>query len=216
MNSLSIFSKHFAITVVFALIANFAAQAQSPVESTHVDEKYAYTTVVYKNKNSNDQEVLSALNDDNSLGIGDVVRITLAPPPSAPITPIAASEPIHIDKSKGEDTWLSTPTTNSAGNLTAAAPSAALAVASTENLETTPKMVQASESRTFPSMVNTVPSAETEAQTSQRSTSGTFKAKTSKSSKGMKSVKKVKKKSSSKMKMKNRNRGKQRYACPKF
>lgn len=134
MNILSNYGRTIiANTAVLALAAQLAVQAQTPIESTHVDEKFAYTTVVYKNKAADDQAVLQSL--DSSFGIGDVVRVTLAPPPPpkpAPIntapaavavkkkelasvrsssiyySPVSASEPIYVDQKKGEDTWLPT------------------------------------------------------------------------------------------------------------
>lgn len=58
--------------------------AQS-VKEIVTDEKYANTTIVYKHANSTatDAEILNQLN--SSYGMGDVVRIAVAPPKPAPI-----------------------------------------------------------------------------------------------------------------------------------
>ena len=104
MKSISNFGKTIALPASLILAAFLPAQAQNPVESTHIDKKYAYTTVVYKSVAASDKDVLSALESDFS--IGDVVRVTLAPPPSESLTAISASEPVYADKSKGEDAWL--------------------------------------------------------------------------------------------------------------
>ncbi|HND87826.1 MAG TPA: hypothetical protein PK971_05845 [Saprospiraceae bacterium] len=55
------------------------------VKEVVTDEKYANTTIVYKHENSTatDAEILSQLN--GSYGMGDVVRIAVAPPKPAPI-----------------------------------------------------------------------------------------------------------------------------------
>jgi len=230
MNSLSNFGKHFAIPAALVLAANFNALAQNPVESTHVDEKYAYTTVVYKNTAATDKDVLSSL--ESNFSIGDVVRVTLAPPAK----PIAASEPVYADKRKGEDAWMPNfdkPADNLAASVninpaprttfntipTSPKPtpivSKTVALKSVEDTKTTavepvqaenvaPANVQGQKVEAVP--VNTASETTSKAKTSS----------TGKSTKAHKSGKKPVKKSGKKMKLKNRRHNKQRYSCPKF
>jgi len=231
MNSLSIFSKYIAIPAAIVLAANFTAQAQNPVESTHIDEKYAYTTVVYKNTAATDKDVLSSLEKDFS--IGDVVRVTLAPPPA----PIAASEPVYADKSKGEDAWMPN-SAKSVGNMTAASNLTATPKTSISTIATSPKPAKIADNTAAPNPIVVVKTVEAPAPepskniasfpvqgqkvaaTAVPATSNTgtnLKSSTSgKSAKAHKSSKKADKKSGQKKKLKNRKHGKQRYACPKF
>jgi len=231
MNSLSIFSKSFAIPAAFVLAANINVQAQNPVESTHIDEKYAYTTVVYKNTAATDKDVLSSLEKDFS--IGDVVRVTIAPPPA----PIAASEPVYADKNKGEDAWMPG-SAKPAQNLTASANLTAIPKTSINTVATSPKPANIADKTAAPkpvivakTVVETAPEqnravadlpdqgqkAEASAVPTTSSTGTNLKSSTSgKSAKAHKSSKKSDKKSTQKKKLKNRKQGKQRYACPKF
>jgi hypothetical protein len=74
------------IPILSALSLAFAAshlEAQNPIKGTNTDAKYANTTVVYKDSTTTDLNILSKL-DNQDLGIGDVVRITVAPPKPAP------------------------------------------------------------------------------------------------------------------------------------
>ncbi|MBL7828801.1 MAG: hypothetical protein JNJ57_19350 [Saprospiraceae bacterium] len=198
-----------------ALIAlAFGLNAQ--VKSTQTDEKYANTTVVYKDKAANDQDVLNTLGSE--YGMGDVIRVTVAPP-----KPAAA--PV-IDKSKGQDVWLGKPKTQDVRNLTAsnanqpvlnvkpAAPAVSPAVA--------PKAVQqAVKNSATPSPV-AVETATPETPKTEEAVSAapvsTMKAKTaSGASKSGKAYKKPGKKSGKGYgKTKSRKHGKQRYGCARF
>lgn len=211
MNTISNFGKHFAIPAAFVLAANFSAQAQKPVESTHVDEKYAYTTVVYKNTAATDKDVLTSL--ENDFSVGDVVRVTLAPPPAPVAAPIAPA-PVYADLSKGEDTWL--PSSNKpAENLTAATTPkierrGPINVVSDDPAPVAEPVV----SNLAPKTVAVAPVAAPD--NAPKASNTTLKAKSTTTAKAHKSVKKSTKKSGPKMKLKNRKHGKQRYACPKF
>ncbi len=99
------------------MAASFGLNAQ--IESTHTDVKYGYTTVVYKDKAATDTDVLNAL--ENSVGMGDVVRVTVAPPKPAPVP--------KVDKAKGEDTWLKPAAKPAINNLTASTATAPVAIA---------------------------------------------------------------------------------------
>lgn len=234
MNSLSNLSKKLAIPATLVFAAHFSALAQNPVESTHVDEKYAYTTVVYKNKAANDQEVLSSI--ESEFGIGDVIRVTLAPPTS-PISAIAASEPVYADKKKGEDTWLPG-ATQTAANLSASSNVVAMPKTPVNTLAVASKPVPVVSRTASVTKVEVtkaeVPEATEQVQvavpqeitqetkvsgttaTASKGTQNTKVAAAGKSSKASKSVKKSGKKSGQKMKFKKRKHSKQRYACPKF
>ena len=74
--------KNFGLAVCYMLTAAASLNAQSPIKGAATDEKFANTTVVYKESNATDLDVLSRM--DNSIGMGDVVRITVAPPKPAP------------------------------------------------------------------------------------------------------------------------------------
>lgn len=78
---------------MFILAASATLSAQNPIKGASTDENYANTTVVYKDSTASDLDVLSRM--DNSIGMGDVVRITVAPPkpaaaPSVAVKPTAA------------------------------------------------------------------------------------------------------------------------------
>jgi hypothetical protein len=192
MNAHLNFGKHFVIPAAIVLAAHVSATAQKPVESTHIDEKYAYTTVVYKNKAANDQDVLTSL--ESEFSIGDVVRVTLAPPPVPPSSPIAASEPVYADKSRGEDTWLPS-TANTSENLVASTEMLPIATFSVL-VEANPISININEQIAAPT-----PAVEQ-----------TQRSKALKSERSAKSPRKTKEP----RKFKPRKKGKQGYACPKF
>jgi hypothetical protein len=89
-----IMKSHIIIAVAFLLTAfNTQAQqtksvakkqqTQNKVAFTETDEKYANTTIVYTHGVAKDADVLNQMN--TSFGMGDVVRIAVAPPkPSTP------------------------------------------------------------------------------------------------------------------------------------
>lgn len=236
MNSLLNFTKHLAIPAVLMLAIQFSAQAQNPVESTHIDEKYAFTTVVYKNTAATDTEVLSALESDFS--IGDVVRVTLAPPP-APTVPVSASEPVFADKGKGEDTWV--PAANKEVSTLSAATSPSIPV---NRMNSAPKAVAkpaapvaikpaplpvtkpapkpavavapAPEVAPVPKVEKALDASSNLGSNTAAKAKGSSPSRESKTFKSSKSAKKSGKKGGSKVKLKNRKPGKQRYGCPKF
>ncbi len=62
------------------MLSQSAIFAQSPVvKNTSTDKTYANTTEIQKVKNASVEQVLTEINND--YGLGDVVRITDAPPP---------------------------------------------------------------------------------------------------------------------------------------
>lgn len=63
--------------------------AQAQIKGSTTDAKFANTTVIYKDANTTDARILAQL--EQNMGVGDVVRITTAPPrptvkPAAAIT----------------------------------------------------------------------------------------------------------------------------------
>ena len=207
----------------------FGLNAQ--ITSTHTDDKYNYTTVVYKDKAATDKEVLAAL--DNSIGMGDVIRVTVAPP-----KPAAAPT---IDRSKGEDTWLkAAPPINAlfaantpanqimeekkvAAKTKVAPVSIAKPVATAKAAPSAKPVASATNSAVkkaaapAPTAVAAAPVNTTEtvaAAPVNLKTKSSVSAKTSKSAN--KSLKKNVRKKSGSYKVKNRKKGKQRYGCPKF
>jgi outer membrane protein OmpA-like peptidoglycan-associated protein len=75
MNAILNLKNHLALVAVFAATA---LTAQNQIQYTQTDEKHGNTTVVYtKDTNYNDMDILAQL--DDSYGVGDVVRIAVAP-----------------------------------------------------------------------------------------------------------------------------------------
>lgn len=187
-----------------ALIAlAFGLNAQ--VKSTHTDEKYANTTIVYKDKAATDQDVLNALGAE--YGMGDVIRVAVAPPkpPAAPA----------IDKSKGEDVWLNTATKPEVKNLSASYNVAPPALSAPE-INLIPKAKAPSPKAPAPIAVQEV----AETQTAAAPAISTTETKTAKvkstSTKAGKSYKKPGKKSGKGYGKAKHRKHKQRYGCPTF
>ena len=198
--------------LLFATLMATAFGVNAQIESKHTDEKYGYTTVVYKEKAATDADVLAAL--ENSVGMGDVIRVTVAPP-----KPAAAPQ---ADKSKGEDTWLKPAKTTT--NLTASAIVVPINHISPKAVVAAPKAAPLAPSPTPTAVANKEiapkPAAVQEMVISETPTvlasSKTVRTKSSGSSKSSKSVKKSVKRKKSSYNMKRRKPGKQRYKCPKF
>lgn len=209
------------------MAASFGLNAQ--IESTHTDVKYGYTTVVYKDKAASDTDVLSAL--DNSIGIGDVIRVTVAPPKPAVVP--------NVDKSKGEDTWLKPVGKPTASAMTAtvatvpvknilinrAAPRPAAAPAAAMNAapvapKAMVKKVAATPSQVVAVQAENVAVANVEATNAvQNSFAAPAVVRVTRSAESInaaKSANKSLKKSKGNFKPKSRKKGKQRYKCPKF
>ena len=89
MNTILNFKSTFALPLLFTATA---MTAQNEIHSTATDYKYGNTTVVYtKDSNYNDEAILSQL--DNSYGVGDVVRITVAQPNQPASEMLASDDP---------------------------------------------------------------------------------------------------------------------------
>lgn len=66
------------------------AQNNPAVKNTQTDKTYANTTEIYKAKAATDEQVLNEITGD--YGLGDVVRISDAPPPKPAIIPSSAPQ----------------------------------------------------------------------------------------------------------------------------
>lgn len=87
MNVIQNFKNTFALPLLFTATA---LSAQNEIHSTATDHQFGNTTVVYtKTSGYNDQAILSQL--DNTYGVGDVVRITVAQP-NQPASDMLASD----------------------------------------------------------------------------------------------------------------------------
>ena len=188
-----------------ALIAlAFGLNAQ--VKSTHTDEKYANTTIVYKDTAATDQDVLNALGAE--YGMGDVIRVAVAPPkpPAAPV----------VDKSKGEDVWLKTAKKPELKNLSATTNIAASTLESPV-INYIPMAVTSSPKAPAPVAVQAVAETQTAAAPAVSTAEAkTTKVKTTSSTKAGKSYKKPGKKSGKGYGKAKHRKHKQRYGCPKF
>lgn len=229
------------LTFISAFCFAQMAFAQNPVQATHVDEKFANTTVVYKSTAASDKEVLESI--ENDFGIGDVIRVTVAPPQTAKVDGDPASAPVHADDLKGEETWLPKKSaTADHQNLSSSADpafAARMAARQTENTVVTPIYAAPAASKQLKITTNYVAPAKPAAQTSAAVAKSPEKqmvvespvkvetpvaqkaeapvhSKATGEAKTHKSVKKSGNKSFHKMKLKNRKPGKQRYSCPKF
>ncbi len=86
---------YFKANNVLPLVAVLFATnllAQSKVVATQTDDKFAQTTVVYKNEGGIDAEVLAQL--EGSYGISDVVRIAVGTPQPKSVT-VPLTAPVH-------------------------------------------------------------------------------------------------------------------------
>ncbi len=209
-------------SLLFSSLLATACGLNAQITSTHTDNKYNYTTVVYKDTAVSDKAVLAAL--ENSMGMGDVVRVTVAPPKPAVVP--------TTDRSKGEDTWLkpvkapiNTMTAGTTPMLMNDIPTKAPAVAPKPTVApkvvpaTQTKPVAAANASTLEKKAVNVPKpvvAPAQQQTEQVVvTPKTSKTTSAVASKNSKSANKSLKKGGV-FKMKSRKKGKQRYGCPKF
>jgi hypothetical protein len=84
--------KHFSLSILLA--SGFSTMAQKTVVTdTKTDQTFANTTQVFKSEKATDSQVLAEI--EGNFGIGDVVRIAVAPPPTktVPPPPLAATKP---------------------------------------------------------------------------------------------------------------------------
>lgn len=190
-------------TLVSGALIALAFGLNAQVKSTQTDEKYANTTVVYKDKASADQDVLNALG--NEYGMGDVIRVTVAPP-----KPAAA--PL-IDKSKGEDVWLASGKKMPAPTLSAANGTGIQTLLAKPDAPKAPLVSPAPVAAPVVEAEDT-PQSNTAIAAAPAAMAKTKSVGTTKSGKAF--TKATKKSGKGYGKTKNRKKGKQRYGCPKF
>jgi hypothetical protein len=100
--------RNIIITAALALSQTaLQAQQHKAVESV-VDERYGNTTIVYKDKNTTDEDLLRQL--EGNFGMGDVVRITEAPPKPAPMAALPATASAMRHTARPKNTTAPAPT----------------------------------------------------------------------------------------------------------
>jgi hypothetical protein len=82
---------NFSNILVFIALCMTATNLNAQIRGSKTDEKFANTTVVYKETGAIDAQVLAQL--EATMGMGDVVRITTAPPKPQE----KALEPIKVE-----------------------------------------------------------------------------------------------------------------------
>lgn len=97
MNRTSLF-RTSALTL--AIVSGFAGALAAQKPGSHTDEKFANTTVVYRDTVSTDMEMLKRLDGDFSMG--DVVRFDEAPPRPA----VSATLPAKLSSAKSSSPVL--------------------------------------------------------------------------------------------------------------
>ncbi|MBU6341113.1 MAG: hypothetical protein KGS48_06425 [Bacteroidetes bacterium] len=77
--------------LAIVLAAHNLLPAQNLIKGSNTDRKFANTTIVYRDSTVSDAAILNQLNNSN-LGVGDVVRITTAPPVAKPVARVAVKK----------------------------------------------------------------------------------------------------------------------------
>jgi hypothetical protein len=82
-------------TILTLCLISISAQAQNAkaVKGTATDKTFGNTTQIYRGENATDTQILDQVSSD--YGIGDVVRITDAPPPT-PTAPVLTTKSVAI------------------------------------------------------------------------------------------------------------------------
>jgi hypothetical protein len=155
------------------LVSSLSATAQGTlVTDTKTDVLYANTTQVFKSEKATDSQILAEI--DGNFGIGDVVRIAVAPPPSKTLPPTQIATPKQTINSKTPNlVMVSTPTqqgttttvstsSNAAPNVVKAAEPQRVTTPTQQKrtivyieLGTKPNVVKAAESQRVTTSVNT-------------------------------------------------------------
>jgi hypothetical protein len=86
----------FLPVVLTAQTAGIPAQESTSVKRTKTDNTFANTTEIHKKETASDEQILNEISDD--FGLGDVVRITVAPPPSPPTAVITKTSVLTESK----------------------------------------------------------------------------------------------------------------------
>jgi hypothetical protein len=203
-------NKSLFFPIIVLLMANMALNAQNPIKGSATDEKYGYTTIVYKDSTATDMDVLNRLND---MGMGDVIRITEAPPKPAPAPKVktVSATPVKRNISGAVPTpraVLASDNDPVASVVTTPAPVVAL-----PGTEDTTVAVETAAPQATNNAIAPMTDVPTTALNTEKSQSTTY---TTHSNKAYKY--KVSKKTSKKFKAPKRSKkkGKQRYHCYKF
>jgi hypothetical protein len=81
------FLKKSSLWILLMYSGSISAQTTVSVVTTQTDKNFANTTEIYKMGAASDTQVLAEI--DGNFGLGDVVRITIAPPKPEPKAPTA-------------------------------------------------------------------------------------------------------------------------------
>jgi hypothetical protein len=205
-----------------SISAQTTADTTNPVASTSTDANFANTTVIFRAVNTSDMEVLNSVS--SGFGMGDVVRIAVAPP-----TPPPAAT---IERQVAAPVSTAAPVV-SAPKPVVAAPQVKPAQKVAEKPVVMAKPVLVDTPRAVTSAPKTVKKATNNTTTPKApvqvaapveqkavvSAPQVVKTTTAKSAKKSTTVRKHKKSSGIslfKPRYKNKKAGKQRYSCPKF
>jgi len=214
---------NFWLSLAIAMAAN-SMSAQNIIKGAGTDEKFANTTVVYKDSATNDQAILAQLNDSN-LGIGDVVRITTPPPPVKTAAPVAVKKAAVINTANNSPKVMPKPVVAQTNvNLVASTDNPSLMMASLDNRTqitgNTPDPVRSTSTRKVVVPRITPALVENDRETTRTITTKTA-AKSAKSGKSVRSEKSARKSNKSSAAhrttaRKYKPRGKQQYGCYHF
>jgi hypothetical protein len=210
---------NFWLSLAIAMAAN-SMSAQNIIKGAGTDEKFANTTVVYKDSATNDQAILAQLNDSN-LGIGDVVRITTPPPPAKIAAPITVKKAAVINTANNSPKVLPKPVVAQTNvNLVASTDNPSLMLASIQTKGNTPDPVRSTNTRKVVVPRITPALVENDRETTRTITTKTV-AKSAKSGKSVRSEKSARKSNKSSAAhrttaRKYKPRGKQQYGCYHF
>lgn len=213
---------NFWLSLAIAMAAN-SMSAQNVIKGAGTDEKFANTTVVYKDSATNDQAILAQLNNSN-LGIGDVVRITTPPPPAKTAAPITVKKAAVINTVNNSPKVLPKPVVAQTNvNLVASTDNPSLMLASLDNrtqTTNTPDPIRSTSTRKVVVPRITPALVENDRETTRTITTKTA-AKTVKSGKSVRSEKSARKSNKNSAAhrtaaRKYKARGKQQYGCYHF
>jgi hypothetical protein len=216
------YSKLLSLSV-FILYTFDVKSQKTAVVGTETDSNFYNTTVVYKSEAATDMEALLSLN--NNIGLGEVVRITTAPPkpkpeptnatvnkpnvtvPATTVRPNTATTNKPVTATKA-NTTVSKPVAPVVKSVPTSTEASAPVAKKASTMKSAPKPAVKQDTPASPVQVKAVPAV------------NTFKS--APSGAGSK-VKKVVSKRKSKRQLtawgsryKNKKPGKQRYSCPKF
>jgi hypothetical protein len=104
MKNTSFLNKLSLCALLFHSTPMTAQQTKTVVTDSKTDKQYANTTEIYKSDKASDSQVLAEI--DGNFGIGDVVRIAIAPPKT---TPVPVAKPTTVSTTKAPNLVVYTP-----------------------------------------------------------------------------------------------------------